>query len=564
MAAESHVDRSITDPGAFVRTNVIGTQTMLDAARERYDGLTGADRETFRFLHVSRRGLRLPAAGRFFTEESRYDPRSPYSASKAASDHLARAWHETYGLPVLVTNCSNNYGPRHFPEKLIPLMILNALEGRSLPVYGDGLNERDWIHVEDHAKGLVAVLERGRIGETYLLGGRAVRNNLAVVKGLCAAFDRLRPEAGPHERLITFVADRPGHDRRYAIDCTKAEAELGWAPQKTFEAAWKRRWRGTSPTKRGGARSARAAIRASASGSPADGHLVLGGAARSAPSFRPMPGPTACGSTLPPAMPSTSPSRPRSRPPSTGGPTRRSSHRRLHGGGQGRVRRGRRVAPERARPGDPRGSDEGAGHPPRPRLDRLRLRGHQAGGRLRSRRADRSAQRLRASKAAGEIAVRTGNPRHAILRTAWVVSPHRGNFVKTMLRLAAERDRLTVVDDQHGCPTSATDLAAALATVALRMAVDPAAPTGTFHCVNDGSTTWCGFARAIVAGGAKRGGRAGAGGGHPDLRLPDAGPAPVQSRLSTDSLREAYGILPRPWQDALDDILDRLAGPVRA
>ncbi|WP_342166804.1 dTDP-glucose 4,6-dehydratase [Methylobacterium sp. SD21] len=238
LAAESHVDRSITDPGAFVRTNVIGTQTMLDAARERYDGLTGADRETFRFLHVSTDEVygSLPPGG-FFTEESRYDPRSPYSASKAASDHLARAWHETYGLPVLVTNCSNNYGPRHFPEKLIPLMILNALEGRSLPVYGDGLNERDWIHVEDHAKGLVAVLERGRIGETYLLGGRAVRNNLAVVKGLCAAFDRLRPEAGPHERLITFVADRPGHDRRYAIDCTKAEAELGWAPQKTFEAA---------------------------------------------------------------------------------------------------------------------------------------------------------------------------------------------------------------------------------------------------------------------------------------------------------------------------------------
>ena len=169
-----------------------------------------------------------------------------------------------------------------------------------------------------------------------------------------------------------------------------------------------------------------------------------------------------------------------------------------------------------------------------------------------------------ASKAAGEIAVRTGNPRHAILRTAWVVSPHRGNFVKTMLRLAAERDRLTVVDDQHGCPTSATDLAAALATVALRMAGDPAAPTGTFHCVNDGSTTWCGFARAIVAGGAKRGGRAVPVEGIPTAAYPTPAQRPSNSRLSTDSLREAYGILPRPWQDALDDILDRLAGPVRA
>ncbi|WP_238307016.1 dTDP-glucose 4,6-dehydratase, partial [Methylobacterium gregans] len=200
--------------------------------------LAGTDRETFRFLHVSTDEVygSLPPDA-FFTEESRYDPRSPYSASKAASDHLARAWAETYGLPVLVTNCSNNYGPRHFPEKLIPLMILNALEGKPLPVYGDGLNERDWIHVEDHAKGLVAVLERGRIGETYLLGGRAVRNNLAVVEALCAAFDRLRPEGAPHARLISFVTDRPGHDRRYAIDPGKAEAELGWRPTKVFEAA---------------------------------------------------------------------------------------------------------------------------------------------------------------------------------------------------------------------------------------------------------------------------------------------------------------------------------------
>ncbi|SFU60929.1 dTDP-glucose 4,6-dehydratase [Methylobacterium sp. 174MFSha1.1] len=238
LAAESHVDRSITGPGAFIRTNVVGTQVMLEAARAYYNTLDGAERDAFRFLHVSTDEVygSLPPGG-FFTEDSRYDPRSPYSASKAASDHLARAWHETYGLPVLVTNCSNNYGPRHFPEKLIPLMILNALEGKNLPVYGDGQNERDWIHVEDHARGLVAVLEKGRIGETYLLGGRSVRNNLDVVKTLCAIFDRLRPEAGPHERLIQFVTDRPGHDRRYAIDPSKAEAEVGYKPSRTFEQA---------------------------------------------------------------------------------------------------------------------------------------------------------------------------------------------------------------------------------------------------------------------------------------------------------------------------------------
>lgn len=240
LAAESHVDRSITDPGAFIRTNVVGTQVMLDGARTYWESLDDEARAAFRFLHVSTDEVygSLPPDG-FFTEDSRYDPRSPYSASKAASDHLARAWGETYGLPVLITNCSNNYGPRHFPEKLIPLMILNALEGRPLPVYGDGLNERDWIHVEDHARGLVAVLERGSLGETYLLGGRSVRNNLAVVKALCAAFDRLRPEHGPHERLISFVADRPGHDRRYAIDPGKAEREIGWTPTKSFEDALK-------------------------------------------------------------------------------------------------------------------------------------------------------------------------------------------------------------------------------------------------------------------------------------------------------------------------------------
>jgi dTDP-glucose 4,6-dehydratase len=236
LAAESHVDRSIAAPADFVRTNVLGAQVMLDGARAYWEGLGGAERERFRFLHVSTDEVygSLPP-GEVFTERSPYDPRSPYSASKAASDHLARAWRETYGLPVVVTNCSNNYGPRQFPEKLIPLVILNAIEGRALPVYGDGLNERDWIHVDDHAEGLVAALERGRIGETYLLGGRSVRSNLEVVRGVCAVLDELRPRRAPHDALIRMVADRPGHDRRYAIDPSKAERELGWRAARRFE-----------------------------------------------------------------------------------------------------------------------------------------------------------------------------------------------------------------------------------------------------------------------------------------------------------------------------------------
>ena len=236
LAAESHVDRSITGSGAFVRTNVLGTHVLLEAARGHYEKLDGDAKARFRFLHVSTDEVfgSLGPEG-FFTEEMPYDPRSPYSASKAASNHLVSAWGHTYGLPVLISNCSNNYGPRQFPEKLVPLMILNAREGRPLPLYGDGMNVRDWLHVEDHARALVAILERGRPGETYNVGARSERTNKEVVGEICAIFDRLRAEKAPHARLITPVTDRPGHDRRYAIDPTKIEAELGWRPQIAFE-----------------------------------------------------------------------------------------------------------------------------------------------------------------------------------------------------------------------------------------------------------------------------------------------------------------------------------------
>jgi dTDP-glucose 4,6-dehydratase len=238
FAAESHVDRSILGPGAFLKTNIEGTFTLLEAARAHHARLEGEDRAAFRFLHVSTDevyGSLGPDAAPF-TESHPYEPNSPYSASKAASDHLVRAWHHTYGLPTLTTNCSNNYGPLHFPEKLIPLVIVNALAGRPLPVYGDGLNVRDWLYVRDHCSAIRAVLAEGRVGETYNVGGLNEKTNIDIVRGICRLLDELRPDpAGPRERLITFVKDRPGHDRRYAIDAAKIQRELGWRPQETFE-----------------------------------------------------------------------------------------------------------------------------------------------------------------------------------------------------------------------------------------------------------------------------------------------------------------------------------------
>ena len=238
FAAESHVDRSIHGPGAFIKTNVEGTFTLLEAARAHWSGLESDAKAAFRFHHVSTDEVygSLGPGDPAFTETHPYQPNSPYSASKAASDHLVRAWHHTYGLPVLTTNCSNNYGPYHFPEKLIPLMIVNALAGRPLPIYGDGLQVRDWLYVGDHCSAIRTVLARGRPGEVYNVGGWNEKPNREIVHTVCRLLDELRPDpAGPHARLITHVKDRPGHDRRYAIDARKIERELGWRPAETFD-----------------------------------------------------------------------------------------------------------------------------------------------------------------------------------------------------------------------------------------------------------------------------------------------------------------------------------------
>ena len=235
LAAESHVDRSITGSDAFIQSNIVGTFTLLEAARAYWSNLPAARADSFRFLHVSTDEVygSLGKTG-LFREDTAYDPSSPYSASKAASDHLVMAWARTYGFPALISNCSNNYGPYQFPEKLIPLMILNAHDQTQLPVYGNGQNVRDWLYVDDHARALLLILTRGRIGETYNVGGRNEQTNLQVVARICALMDKIRPDGAPHNRLISFVEDRPGHDMRYAIDATKLETELGWKAEEDF------------------------------------------------------------------------------------------------------------------------------------------------------------------------------------------------------------------------------------------------------------------------------------------------------------------------------------------
>lgn len=254
LAAESHVDRSITRPAEFIQTNIVGTYTLLEQARAYWAGLEGEAKANFRFHHVSTDEVygdlphpdevENPRELPLFDEQTAYAPSSPYSASKAASDHLVRAWHRTYGLPIVVTHCSNNYGPYHFPEKLIPLMILNALQGKPLPVYGKGDQIRDWLYVEDHARALLLVAMQGKVGETYNIGGHNEKQNIEVVKSICAILDELKPQAESYANLITHVADRPGHDRRYAIDAGKMQNELGWTPEESFESGLRKtvRW----------------------------------------------------------------------------------------------------------------------------------------------------------------------------------------------------------------------------------------------------------------------------------------------------------------------------------
>ena len=566
LAAESHVDRSIDGPGAFIQTNLVGTFTLLSETRAYWQHLSEANRNAFRFHHISTDEVygSLGDAG-LFTEATPYDPRSPYSASKAGSDHLVSAWGHTYGLPVLITNCSNNYGPYHFPEKLIPLIIVRALAGESLPVYGKGDQVRDWLYVEDHVRALQAVFERGQPGRTYNVGGNNEKQNLKVVGAVCAQLDRLRPRADgkPYSTQIAFVEDRPGHDKRYAIDASRIRDELGWEPQETFESgiaktvAWylanEDWWRPL--------------VEAESGGAPRTGgvkHVLVTGAGGQ------------LGTELqrvawPDGWQVTAIDLPDLDLTDTAAIAAKVAQRPwaaiINGAAYTAVDKAERDvvaawAINALAPAAFGAACAAAGIP----LVQVSTDYVFAGDKQGAWRPDDPVAPLGAygaSKLGGELAVRTSGARHAIVRTAWVVSAHGTNFVKTMLRLAAERDNLRVVNDQHGSPTGAADLARALATIAVRLADDAAAPPGTFHFSNTGPTTWAGFARAIFAGSAARRGPSAIVEGIATSDYPTPARRPANSLLDHGAIRAAYGIEPRSWQAALDDILDELIGPAR-
>ena len=524
----------------------------------------------FRFVHVSTDEVygSLGTTGRF-REDTPYQPSSPYSASKAASDHLAHAWYKTYGLPIIVSNCSNNYGPYQFPEKLIPLTILNALDCKSLPVYGKGTNVRDWLHVDDHARGLIMLLERGQPGEKYNFGGDSERTNLSVVELICDILDRLSPVERPRRSLIRFVTDRPGHDLRYAIDASKARQQLGWSPQESFESGLERTirwylqntawWQPIREQVYGGERLGLAAWRArkknrmrpilvaGTTGQLARS-LVDVGEQRAIPIVavsRPeldLENADSIDRVVRAVLPGPSSMRQHIRP-STWQNRSRNAHSQLiatapDGSQQRRDAFGFRLSMFR------------------PIMSLMAAR------RLPIAKDDDPCPlgAYGQSKLEGEKAVMAANPDAIVFRTSWVYSPYGTNFLKTMLRLAETRDVVRVVDDQHGAPTAAIDLAGAIVDALMQVLERGArGRAGIYHVTAAGETTWYGFAKAIFAGWRDRGHRV------PQLEAittadyPTRVKRPANSRLDCQKFQRVFGICLPPWSTSLGPCLDVLA-----
>lgn len=569
LAAESHVDRSITGSAEFIQTNIVGTHVLLEEARRYWEGLPAARRDAFRFLHISTDEVygSLDDGG-LFTEETAYAPNSPYAASKASADHLVSAWHNTYGLPVLITNCSNNYGPFHFPEKLIPLVTLNALEEMPLPVYGKGENIRDWLHVEDHARALALVLQRGVPGSKYNVGGRNERTNLEVVEAICDHLDQLRPATtvGRRRELITFVADRPGHDLRYAIDASKIEEELGWRAQETFESGlrktveWylanERWWRPLRKSVYAGERLGLLPTPAHARGQGDRPVLIVGRKGQVAIAL----GRRGFGDAPHVALGS-----------DQADLTDPDMLARVFAETKPRlvVNAAAYTAVDKAESETDLAFAVNRDGPARlaalcaaSNIPLVHLSTDYVfdGTKDRPYREDDRTSPLNVyglSKAEGEEAIRSALEPHVILRTSWVYSHTGGNFVKTMLRLAESRDEISVVADQTGTPTSAEDIAEAVAVVVERI-LGGEGSFGTFHLTGSGFTNWCEFAGAVFA-------RAEAAG----LSVPRVTPIatrdyptparrPLNSRLDCTKIEEAYGVKLPEWRESLGRCLDRI------
>ncbi len=564
LAAESHVDRSITGSGDFIQTNIVGTHVLLETARRYWEGLPPERRDAFRFLHVSTDEVygTLGADG-LFAETTPYSPNSPYSASKASADHLVNAWHHTYGLPVIITNCSNNYGPYHFPEKLIPLVILNALEGKPLPVYGKGDNVRDWLYVEDHARALELVLREGRPGEKYNVGGRNERTNLGVVEAICDHLDELVPSnlIGRRRDLITFVTDRPGHDKRYAIDASKLEQELGWRARETFDTGLRKTvewyldneqwWKplrdkvysgerlGLLPLKRkqGDVRpilvigkTGQVASALDARGFGDVPHVALGreDADLASPEMLSAAFAAHRPCLVVNAGAYTAVDKAESEPALAFAINR-----------DGTARLAELCAVEGVPLIHISTDYVFDGTKPAPYVEDDPIAPLNVYG---------------ASKAEGEIALRERLPAHVILRTSWVYSSTGANFVKTMLRLGATRDELTVVADQIGSPTAADDIAEAIILIAGRLLAGTG-EFGTFHMTGSGETSWYGFAQAIFAQVAANGQKVPAVKPIPAKDYPTPARRPANSRLDCSKLERAYGIRLPHWQTSLERCL---------